>query len=101
MLNDYKGVSDPDLEMQYIELQLVTWIERQPIDADDERINRSLAMTSRGFTLPLTAISLPPTLRQRAVIDRLAKLVAKHGFEAECDIIDKVRRNRICDPTLK
>jgi len=52
-------------------------------------------MMSQGH--PVTHIVLPSSLRQRMVIDKLAKLVSKQGLEAEKEVRDLVVRGRCKD----
>lgn len=46
MFVDYHGLSDPELEMQFIEQQLNMWLKAQPGLSDEEVIDRSVQAMS-------------------------------------------------------
>lgn len=54
-------------------------------------------MISNDFQLPVTKIEIPKQLKQRVVLDKLAKLVSKHGYEVEKEVQEQVELNRIKD----
>lgn len=96
---EYQGLTDTDLEMQYIENQLNMWLKKQAIAKDEELIQRATEMMSQG-NVPVTHVVIPALLKDRVVIDKLAKLVSRHGYGAEEDIKDQVARGRIKNATL-
>ena len=57
-------------------------------------------MLSNNFELGVHQIKLPQ-IRNRVKIDKLAKLVSKHGYGVEQEIKKLVESNRIKDLTFK
>lgn len=51
--------------------------------------------------MPVSHVKIPKKVKQRLILDKLAKLVSVHGLEAEKDLEDQTIRGRIKDATLK
>ena len=82
------------------------WLKKQPIPGDEELIMNAVngveftRAQEYQFAPQKIYVKLPTCLRDRLVIDKLAKGVSKHGFPYEDEVKLMIEEGKLQDRTL-